>query len=166
MHEFVRRRSAAEEFNPRPVLPCTDVLLPQRKTRWWGWLNKLWVVSTPRVIICRPLRRFMLYRGFTARRSTCHGGKQRARGQVELSRLYLVPQCKKNLFTYIRMSKSVFIFLPYRSNQVSKEDKPGNCMIQFLKVIYSCAGTICPCCSFFIWNGMSLYDSAHKWKAP
>lgn len=97
MHVF------AEEFNPRPVLPCTDVLLPQRKTWWWGWLNKLWAASTSQVIICRPVRRFMLYRSFTARRSTCHGESQRARGRVTLSHFYLVALCKKSfhLHTYV-----------------------------------------------------------------
>lgn len=125
MHVFVRGRSAAEEFNPRPVLPCTDVLLPQRKTWWWGWLNKLWAVSTSQVTICGPLRRLMLYRGFTARRSTCHGGSQRARGRVKLSHFYLVPLCKTFSPTYVCLKVCLFSFhteitrFPKRTSQVT-----------------------------------------------
>lgn len=154
MYVFVRRRSAAEEFNRRPVLPCTDVLLPQRKTWWWGWLNKLWAASTPQAITCRPLRRFMLYRGFTARRSTCHGESQRARGQVKPSHLYLVPKCKKKQTfspTYVCLTVCSFSFhtevtrFPKRTSQVT---------VWYNRVIYYCTGTICPClscasCSFF-----------------
>lgn len=165
----------AEEFNPRPVLPCADALLPQRKTWWWRWLRKLWAASTSQVIICRPRRRFMLYRGFTARRPTCHGESQRARGQVTS----LSGSSVQKTFspTYVCLKVCLFSFhtevtrFPKRTSQVTVGCNRFHIPEIFLwYVIYYCTGTICPChscagCSFSIWNGMSLYDSAHKWKA-
>lgn len=113
------------------LLVLCDVVYPQRKTWWWRWSSKLWMVSSSRAIISRTSSRSRLFilvhlHRYMVHHLTSRGENHRKSGQGELSNFHLLLlfrnvssfMCLTFVFTSVAHTELTELWA--RTNQVTK----------------------------------------------